>query len=64
MGDCEFLERKRRSGEIVELCNLTNHLCLVVGPAFNFQNCTRRTWAIEHPPRRADQVPEVTKPPE
>jgi len=57
MGECEFLERSRRSGEIIEICNLNGRVCLVTTGQWG--NCTRRTWALENPPK-----PEAPKSPE
>jgi len=58
--DCEFLERSRRSGEVVEVCSLNGRVCLCL---IDFHNCTRRTWALEHP-QVLQPKGEATKPPE
>lgn len=46
MPDCEFMERSRRSGEVLELCSLNGRFCFC---PVDFRACTRRTWALEHP---------------
>ena len=45
--DCQFITRRRRSGILVELCELNLKPCLVALEGASSQHCTRRAWALD-----------------
>lgn len=61
ISQCEFLERRRLSGEILEICALNGRFCFcLAGSAVgsDWRQCMRRLWALDHPQAGTGLIPD------